>query len=73
MSLQNCAARQRIDAAGRLVEKHDRRLVQNRAAEREPLPPAAGEIARQRVLAALEAGHLEHERAGAREPRASSP
>ena len=55
--------RQRVDAAGRLVEEQDRRLVQDRAAEREPLAPAAGEIARQRVLAAGEAGHLEHERA----------
>ena len=48
-------ARQRIDAAGRLVEKHDRRLVEDGAAEREPLAPAAGQIARQRVLAALSA------------------
>ena len=48
------AARQRIDAAGRLVEEEDRRLVEDRAAEREPLPPAAGEIARERVLAALQ-------------------
>ena len=39
------APRDRIDAAGRLVEKHDRRLVQDGAAEREPLTPAAGEIA----------------------------
>ncbi len=65
------AARQRIDAAGRLVEKEDRRLVEDRAAERQPLPPAAGEIARERVLAAGQAGHLDHEpaplaRAGSR-------
>ena len=49
ISRQNCAARHRIDAAGRLVEKHDRRLVEDGAAEREPLAPAAGEIARQRA------------------------
>ena len=34
-------ARQRVDTAGRLVEEDDRRLVEDRAAEREPLPPAA--------------------------------
>ena len=67
------AARQRIDAAGRLVEKEDRRLVEDRAAEREPLPPAAGEIARERVLAAAQAGHLDHERAPRFEPRAAQP
>ena len=64
------AARHRIDAAGRLVEKDDRRLVEDRAAERQPLPPAAGEVARVSVvLAAAQAGHVEDERAGA--PRAA--
>ena len=58
---QNSPARQRIDAAGRLVEKDDRRLVQDRAAQREALAPAAGEIARQRVLAALQTRHVEDE------------
>ena len=53
--------RQRIDAAGRLVEEEDRRLVQDRAAERQPLAPAAGEIARQRRLPAGETGHLDDE------------
>ena len=37
------AARHRIDAARRLVEKDDARLVQDGAAERQPLTPAAGE------------------------------
>ena len=55
------AARHRIDAAGRLVEKDDRRLVQQRAAERQPLPPAAGQVARELALASAESGHLEHE------------
>ena len=54
-------ARQRIDPAGRFVEEEDRRLVENRTPEREPLPPAAGEIAGQRGFAALEAGHLDDE------------
>src|SRR5262249_7384394 len=54
-------ARQRIDAAGGLVEKEDGGLVQDRASEREALPPAAGEIARERRLAARETGHLDHE------------
>ena len=42
-------ARHRIDAAGGLVEKHDAGLVEDRAAERQPLPPAAGEIVGLRV------------------------
>ena len=67
-------ARQRIDAAGRLVEEHDRRLVEDGAAEREPLPPAAGEIGRPRLLAAAQARHLEHElRAALRTARRSRP
>ena len=55
------AARQRIDAAGWFVEEHDLRLMQDRAAKRQPLPPAAGQLARERVFAALEAGDVEHE------------
>src|SRR6185503_17526776 len=53
------AARQRIDAPRRLVEKEDRRFVENRAAEREPLTPAAGQVTRERVLATGQAGHVE--------------
>ena len=45
-------ARHRIDAAGRLVEEHDRRLVQDGAAEGQPLPPAARQFAGERALAA---------------------
>ena len=67
------APRQRIDAAGRLVEEQDRRLVEDRAAERQPLPPAAGEVARQRRLAAAQAGHLDHELAARGERRAGQP
>ena len=63
------APRQRVDAAGRLVEKDDRRLVKNRAAEREALAPAAGQIARARALAPFEARHLEDEAAALVEPR----
>ena len=47
------------------------RLVQDGAAEREPLPPAAGEIDGARVLAALESGHLEDEAAPLFEPAAA--
>ena len=61
--------RQRIDAAGRLVEEEDRRLVQDGAAERQALAPAAREIARERRFAAGQAGHLEDEARGA--PRAA--
>ena len=64
------AARQRIDAAGRLVEKDDRRLVEDRAAERQPLAPAAGEIARAASCSRpRRPGHLEDERGAA--PRAA--
>ena len=43
-------ARQRVDAAGRLVEEENRRLVEDRAAERQALAPAARQIARERLL-----------------------
>ena len=39
------AARDGIDAGGRLVEKDDGRPVQHRAAQREPLFPSAGQRA----------------------------
>ena len=61
-------ARQRIDTAGRLVEEHDRRLVENGAAEREPLAPAGRERAGERALAAAKTGHVEHEGAPRGEP-----
>ena len=64
-------ARERIDAAGGFVEKDDGRLVEDGAAERQPLPPAAGQIARQRALAAFEPGHLAGRTRGA--PRSASP
>ena len=43
------AARDRIDARGRLVEEDDARLVHQRRAEREPLLPAAGQVAGQAI------------------------
>ncbi len=66
--------RQRVDAAGRLIEEENRRLVQNRAAEGQTLPPSAGQIAGERAFAPVQAGHLEHE-LPARSPavRRSSP
>ena len=64
------AAGQRIDAAGRLVEKDDRRLVQDGAAEREALAPAAGQIGRVRVLAAARA-RPSRARSGGAPPAAS--
>ena len=51
----------RIDSARRFVEKQDGRLMKNRAAEREPLPPSAGQIARQRRLATFQPRHIQHE------------
>jgi hypothetical protein len=46
--LPEAAARQRVDARGRLVEEQDRRLVQHRAAERQALLPAERQLAGQR-------------------------
>ena len=60
--------RERIDAAGRLVEKDDRRLVQDGAAEREPLPPPPARSGGA-SLAPFEAGHLDDEAAPALEAR----
>src|SRR5437764_2410095 len=62
------ASRERVHAAGRFVQKQDRGLVQDGAAEREPLPPAAGEIPRQRRLASGETRHLDHEASALDEP-----
>ena len=67
------AARQRVDAARRLVQEHDRRLVENRASQREPLPPAAGKIAGPCMLAAGEPRHLDREAAPRLEPLAVEP
>src|SRR5207245_11109790 len=52
-------ARERIDAARRLVEKYDRRLVKEGASEGQPLPPATCKVARASVLAPLEPRHLD--------------
>ena len=64
-------ARQRVHTAGRLVEEDDRRLVENRAAERKALAPAGRERAGQRVLATAKTGHVEHEGAPRGEPLAA--
>ena len=58
--LPEAAAGGRVDAARGLVEEDDLRLVEDRAAERQPLLPAHGQRPRQASLASLEAGHLEH-------------
>ena len=47
-----CAARDGVDAGSGLVEKQNRRIVQDGAAQRQALFPAAGEGARQGVVAA---------------------
>src|SRR5581483_807877 len=57
------AARQRVDAGGGLVEEDNRRLVEEGAAERQALAPAAGQIACAHVLPPLEPGHGDHESA----------
>ena len=53
-------AADRIDARGRLVEKHNRRLVQNRTAQRQPLLPAAGQVRGPRAAMVAQAGHLQN-------------
>ncbi len=55
------AARERIDATCRLVEKHDSRLMENRAAQRKPLAPAAGQIAGPGPLAPRKPRHFDDE------------
>ena len=47
--------------------------MQDRAAEREPLPPSAGQVPSQRRLPAAQAGHLEHECPAPREPLPVEP
>ena len=54
------APRLRIDAGGRLVEQQQLRIRQRAGAEREPLLPAAGERARELLLAALQAEPRDH-------------
>ncbi len=66
-------SRQRVDAAGRLVEKKDGRFVEDGAPEREALPPASGQVARQLTLAPGEAGHVEHELRRSASAAAPSP
>src|SRR5207248_4042344 len=56
------AARDRIDAPGGLVEKHDSRFMKDGASQREALAPSAGQLARLRVLPPLQACHLQNER-----------
>src|SRR5205823_5049099 len=55
------ASRDGINAARRLVEKDNPRLVQNGTAKREPLAPATSEIAGTGLLPPVETRHLEHE------------
>src|SRR4029453_19132098 len=52
-------ARQRIDATSRLVEKDDSRLVENRAAERESLPPAPRPNSGAGAFPGAQAGNVE--------------
>ena len=58
--LPEIAARDGIDAAGRFVQKQNGRLVQDRAAQRQPLLPASREQARQGVLLVFELRHFQH-------------
>src|SRR4051812_48729114 len=54
-----------VESGEGLIEEHDGRLVQKRAGNRETLPHAAGELADEAVLDALEAGALEPFESGA--------
>jgi len=53
------APRDGIDAARRLVQEQDRRLMQNRAPQCQPLFPPAGEQARWGILLVFEISHLQ--------------
>ena len=70
MSRQNCRRDSGSTPPVGSSRKRIARLVENRAAEREALTPAAREVARELPLAALQSGHLQHERR-ARRSRAS--
>ena len=65
--------RQGIDAAGRLVEEENRRLVKDGAAECQPLAPPAGQVACQRRFPAAQPRHLEHELAPRLDAAAGQP
>ena len=54
------APRHRVDAGGGLVEEQQLRLVDRRSAQRQPLPPADGEVAGEFVLASHQVGHVQH-------------
>ena len=54
------AARDRVDTGSGLVEKENRRIVQDGAAQRQPLLPAAGKRAGHGRTAVGEVGHFEH-------------
>ena len=54
------APRLGIDAGGRLVQQQQLRIGQRAGAERQPLLPAAGELAGELLLAAVEADALDH-------------
>jgi hypothetical protein len=53
-------ARKRVDTGGRLVEEKDARLVQHRAAERQPLLETQRQRAGQLAPLGLETGYPEH-------------
>src|SRR6188472_375179 len=54
--------RDRVHTARRLVEKYDWGLVEDGAAEREPLPPATREVRCFGLFPAVEPRHIHHER-----------
>ena len=53
------APRERIHARGRLIEKDDRRLVQDSATQRQTLLPASRQRSGDEVLLSFEVGHFE--------------
>ena len=67
------AARQRIHAARGLVQKDDRRLVEDGASQGQPLAPSPGQVACQRVLSTAQPGHLQHHLAARGQPIALEP
>jgi hypothetical protein len=66
-------ARDRIHAAGGLIEKNDWRFVQECTAQSQPLTPSAAEIAGSLSLAAREARDFQHELPASLEAFAGNP
>ena len=58
--IPECPARDGIDSRSRLIQKQNRGIVQDRAAQRQALFPSAGKSCRHRAAALGQIGHFKH-------------